>query len=93
MAAISVKVQEPIFESQTKTKLGSTEITPGGQSIRAFIGDFIKEQFDNFLHKNPDVANIILQKIQTNERERKDLAGIQKLARERSKNLHYTIEN
>lgn len=85
VAAISVKVQEPIFESQTKTKLGSTEITPGGQSIRAFIGDFIKEQFDNFLHKNPDVANIILQKIQTNERERKDLAGIQKLARERSK--------
>ncbi|MBC7861702.1 MAG: type IIA DNA topoisomerase subunit B [Bacteroidia bacterium] len=85
IAAVAVKVQEPVFESQTKTKLGSNEIVPGGQSIRAFIGDFVKEQFDNYLHKNPDVANIILQKIQTNERERKDLAGIQKLARERAK--------
>jgi topoisomerase IV subunit B len=85
VAAVSVKVQEPVFESQTKTKLGSNEIAPGGQSIRAFVGDFIKQQLDNYLHKNPDVAQIILQKIQTNERERKDLAGIQKLARERAK--------
>ncbi|MFN5183511.1 MAG: DNA topoisomerase IV subunit B [Bacteroidota bacterium] len=85
VAAVSVKVQEPVFESQTKTKLGSNEIAPGGQSVRAFIGDFIKQQLDNYLHKNPDVAQIILQKIQTNERERKDLAGIQKLARERAK--------
>ena len=85
IAAISVKVQEPVFESQTKTKLGSNEIAPGGQSIRAFVGDFIKQQLDNYLHKTPDVAQIILQKIQTNERERKDLAGIQKLARERAK--------
>jgi topoisomerase IV subunit B len=85
VAAVSVKVLEPVFESQTKTKLGSNEVAPGGQSMRAFVGDFIKQQLDNYLHKHPDVAQIILQKIQTNERERKDLAGIQKLARERAK--------
>lgn len=85
VAAISVKVQEPVFESQTKTKLGSQEIAPGGQSIRSFIGDFIKEQLDNFLHKNPDTAKAIEAKIIANERERKELSGIQKLARERAK--------
>jgi topoisomerase-4 subunit B len=85
IAAVSVKVQEPVFESQTKTKLGSHEIAPGGQSIRTFIGDFIKQQLDNYLHKNPDVAKGIEAKIVANERERKELSGIQKLARERAK--------
>ncbi|MBK6521229.1 MAG: type IIA DNA topoisomerase subunit B [Sphingobacteriaceae bacterium] len=85
VAAISVKVQEPIFESQTKTKLGSNEIAPGGQSIRSFIGDFIKKELDNFLHKNSEVAKAIEAKIIANERERKELTGIQKLARERAK--------
>jgi topoisomerase-4 subunit B len=89
-AAIAVKVIEPVFESQTKTKLGSHEIEPGGKSMRAFIGDFLKEKLDNFLHKNPDVAEIIEKKIKANEKERKDLAGIRKLAKERAKkaNLH-----
>ncbi len=85
IAAVSIKVQEPVFESQTKTKLGSQEIAPGGQSIRSFIGDFIKEQLDNYLHKNSDVAKAIEAKILANERERKELSGIQKLARERAK--------
>ncbi|MGZ3866979.1 MAG: DNA topoisomerase IV subunit B [Bacteroidia bacterium] len=85
VAAISVKVQEPVFESQTKTKLGSQEIAPGGQSMRSFVGDFIKQQLDNYLHKNPDVAKAIEAKILANERERKELSGIQKLARERAK--------
>ena len=85
VAAIAVKVQEPVFESQTKTKLGSNEIAPGGQSIRSFIGDFVKQQLDNYLHKNPEVAKAIEAKILANERERKELSGIQKLARERAK--------
>ncbi len=85
IAAISVKVQEPVFESQTKTKLGSQEIAPGGQSMRSFVGEFIKEQLDNFLHKNPETAKAFEVKIQANERERKELSGIQKLARERAK--------
>ncbi len=85
VAAISVKVQEPVFESQTKTKLGSHEIAPGGQSIRSFIGDFIKQHLDNYLHKNPETAKAIEAKILANERERKELTGIQKLARERAK--------
>ncbi|MEO6902916.1 MAG: DNA topoisomerase IV subunit B [Bacteroidia bacterium] len=90
IAAVSIKVQEPVFESQTKTKLGSQEISPKGPSVKAFIGDFLKTALDNFLHKNSEVAQAILQKIQQNERERKDLQGIQKLARERAKksNLH-----
>ncbi len=85
IAAISVKVQEPVFESQTKTKLGSQEIAPGGQSMRSFVGDFIKENLDNYLHKNPETAKAIEAKIIANERERKELSGIQKLARERAK--------
>ena len=85
VAAISVKVQEPVFESQTKTKLGSQEIAPGGQSMRSFVGDFIKQQLDNYLHKNPEIAKAIEAKIIANERERKELSGIQKLARERAK--------
>ena len=85
VAAIAVKVQEPVFESQTKTKLGSQEIAPGGQSMRSFVNDFIKEQLDNYLHKNPETAKSIEAKIVANERERKELSGIQKLARERAK--------
>ena len=90
IAAVSIKVQEPVFESQTKTKLGSQEIGPKGPSVKAFVGDFLKTELDNFLHKNPETAQAILQKIQQSERERKDLQGIQKLARERAKksNLH-----
>jgi len=85
IAAIAVKVQEPVFESQTKTKLGSQEVAPGGQSMRSFIGDFVKENLDNYLHKNPETAKAIEAKIIANERERKELSGIQKLARERAK--------
>jgi len=85
IAAIAVKVQEPVFESQTKTKLGSQEVAPGGQSMRSFVGDFIKENLDNYLHKNPETARAIEAKILANERERKELSGIQKLARERAK--------
>ncbi len=90
IAAISIKVQEPVFESQTKTKLGSQDIGPKGPSVKAFVGDFLKTELNNFLHKNPEVAQSILQKIQQSERERKDLQGIQKLARDRAKksNLH-----
>lgn len=90
VGSISVKVVEPVFESQTKTKLGSTEIEPEGTSIRSFIFDFLKRELDNFLHKNPTVAEAIQKRILQSEKERKDLAGIKKLARERAKkaNLH-----
>ncbi|MFM7643764.1 MAG: toprim domain-containing protein, partial [Sphingomonadales bacterium] len=85
VAAIAVKVIEPVFESQTKTKLGSQEIEPGGKSMRAFVNDFLKDKLDNYLHRNPGVAETIEKKIKQSERERKDLAGIRKLARDRSK--------
>jgi topoisomerase IV subunit B len=85
VAAVSVKVIEPVFESQTKTKLGSLEIEPGGQSMRAFVGDFIGRELDNFLHKHPTVADVLQARILQNERERKELSGIRKLARERAK--------
>ena len=85
IAAISIKVQEPVFESQTKTKLGSQEIGPKGPSVKAFIGDFVKTELDNYLHKNTEMANLLLQKITQSERERKELSGIQKLARDRAK--------
>jgi topoisomerase IV subunit B len=90
VASIAVKVVEPVFESQTKTKLGSQEIEPGGQSMRTFINDFLKEKLDNYLHRNPQVAETIEKKIKQSERERKELSGIRKLARDRSKkaNLH-----
>jgi len=90
IAAVSIKVQEPVFESQTKTKLGSKEIAPEGASIRSFIGDFIKEQLDNYLHRHSDIAEIMLKKILDSEKERKAISGIQKLARERAKkaNMH-----
>lgn len=84
-SAISVKVIEPIFESQTKTKLGSQEIEPGGKSMRAFINDFLKTKLDNYLHKNPETADILEKKIKQSEKERKELSGIRKLARERAK--------
>ena len=85
VAAIAVKVIEPVFESQTKTKLGSQEIEPNGKSMRAFINDFLKDKLDNYLHRNPDVAETIEKKIRQSERERKELAGIRKIARDRSK--------
>jgi len=89
-AAISVRVMEPVFESQTKTKLGSTEMSPDGVSLKAAVLEFIKKQVDDYLHKNPQTADALLKKILQNERERKDMAGIQKLAKERAKraNLH-----
>jgi topoisomerase-4 subunit B len=90
VAAISIKVVEPVFESQTKTKLGSQEMEPGGKSVRTFINDFLKEKLDNHLHRNPDVAELIERKIKQSERERKELSGIRKIARDRAKksNLH-----
>ncbi|MBQ7156581.1 MAG: type IIA DNA topoisomerase subunit B [Bacteroidaceae bacterium] len=91
VAAIAINVQEPQFESQTKIKLGSLTMEPGGGvSVNKFVGDFIKEEVDNYLHKNLDVAEIIEQKIKDNERDRKAIAGVTKLARERAKkaNLH-----
>lgn len=90
IAAVSIKVQEPQFEGQTKTKLGSKEMTAGGMSIRNFIVDFIKDNLDNYLHKHPETADIILKKILDSEKERKAISGIQKLARDRAKkaNLH-----
>ncbi|MDR0419559.1 MAG: type IIA DNA topoisomerase subunit B [Prevotellaceae bacterium] len=90
VAAISVKVEEPVFESQTKTKLGSRDMSPNGISVRNFVTDFLKDQLDNYLHKHPDVVDILLKKILENEKDRKAISGIQKLARERAKkaNLH-----
>ena len=85
IAAISIKVIEPIFESQTKTKLGSNDMGPDGPSIRSFIADFLKNSLDNFLHRHPEIAEAIQRKILRAERERKELSGIQKLARERAK--------
>ena len=91
VAAIALNVEEPVFESQTKIKLGSTTMTPnGGQSLNKFVGDFIKKEVDDLMHKQPDVADVILKKIQESEKERKEIAGITKQARERAKkaNLH-----
>ena len=90
VAAISIKVEEPVFESQTKTKLGSKEISPNGVTINKFIGDFLKKELDNFLHKNPQTAETLQKKILDSEKERKAIAGVTKLARERAKkaNLH-----
>lgn len=90
VAAISIKVEEPVFESQTKTKLGSREIAPDGITINKFIGDFLKKELDNFLHKSPQTAEALQKKILESEKERKAIAGVTKLARERAKkaNLH-----
>jgi topoisomerase-4 subunit B len=84
-AAVSVKVMEPVFESQTKTKLGSNDMGPDGPSMRAFINDFLSRELDNYLHKHPEVAEPLLKKILQSERERKEMAGIKKLARDRAK--------
>jgi topoisomerase-4 subunit B len=89
-AAISIRIMEPVFESQTKTKLGSADMGPDGPSIKTAMLDFVKKNVDDYLHKNPTVADALLKKILQNERERKDMAGVQKLAKERAKraNLH-----
>ncbi|MCB9246502.1 MAG: type IIA DNA topoisomerase subunit B [Flavobacteriales bacterium] len=85
VAAISVRVQEPVFESQTKTKLGSTDVGPDGPSIKTFVNDFVKTSLDNYLHKHPETADALLKRIMQSERERKDMAGVRKLAKERAK--------
>ncbi len=82
LAAISIKVQEPVFESQTKTKLGSQHIEPGGQTIKTYVEKIIKQHLDNYLHMNPETAEAMLQKILQNQKERKEIAGIKKLAKE-----------
>ncbi len=89
-AAVAIRIQEPVFESQTKTKLGSTAVAPEGASLKNWIHDFVKSALDNFLHKNPQVADALLKRILQSERERKEIAGIKKLANERAKkaNLH-----
>jgi topoisomerase IV subunit B len=90
IGAIAVRVQEPVFESQTKTKLGSQTIGEGGPTLRTFVNDFVKKELDDYLHKNPDTAEKLLKRILQSERERKEIAGIKKLANERAKkaNLH-----
>jgi topoisomerase-4 subunit B len=90
VAAIAVRVQEPVFESQTKTKLGSQSIGPDGPTLRTFVNDFIKTELDNYLHKNPATADALLKRILQSERERKEISGIKKLANDRAKkaNLH-----
>ncbi|MCH6200790.1 type IIA DNA topoisomerase subunit B [Aquiflexum sp. LQ15W] len=90
VAAVAVRVMEPVFESQTKTKLGSQTIGPDGPTLRTFVNDFVKTELDNFLHKNPAVADALLKRILQSERERKEISGIKKLANERAKkaNLH-----
>jgi len=90
IAAVSISVEEPIFESQTKTKLGSRDMSKDGVSVNKFISDFLKKELDNYMHRNSETASILLQKIQDSEKERKAIAGVTKLARERAKkvNLH-----
>ncbi|MEA4975324.1 MAG: DNA topoisomerase IV subunit B [Paludibacter sp.] len=90
VAAVAISVEEPVFESQTKTKLGSRDMSKDGISINKFISDFLKKELDNYLHRNAETSNIMLQKIQDSEKERKAIAGVTKLARERAKkvNLH-----
>jgi topoisomerase-4 subunit B len=90
IAAVSVKVEEPVFESQTKTRLGSRDMGPGAPSIRNYVMDFLKKELDNYLHKNPETADLMYRKILESEKERKTMAGIKKIARERAKkaNLH-----
>ncbi|MDR1678975.1 MAG: type IIA DNA topoisomerase subunit B [Prevotellaceae bacterium] len=90
IAAVSISVQEPVFESQTKIKLGSKDMGPEGPSVSKFVGDFVKKEVDNYLHKNTETADILLKKIQDSEKERKAIAGVTKMARERAKkaNLH-----
>ena len=87
IGAISIKVQEPVFESQTKTKLGSKDMAPGGPTVRNFIMDFVTKELDNYLYRNPDTAELLRKKIEETERERKAMAGVQKIARERAKQV------
>ena len=89
VAAIAIKVQEPVFEAQTKTKLGSTRMSPNPEdiTIQKFVGDFLKRELDNFMHREPEIAEVMLSKIQSNERERKELAGLSKQAKERAKKI------
>ena len=87
VAAVAVRVQEPVFESQTKTRLGSRDMGPEGPTIAKFVGDFIKKELDNYLHKELGVAEIILKKVQENEKERKSMAGLTKVAREKAKKV------
>lgn len=84
-AAVSLRVEEPVFESQTKTKLGSTAMKPDGETIRTYVGNFLREQLDNYLHKHPDAAEAIQKRILASERERKELKGVKKMARERAR--------
>lgn len=88
VAAIAVKVEEPVFESQTKTKLSSRDMGPDGPTVAKFVGDFIKRELDNYLHRAPEVAEAMLKKIQDNEKERKAMAGVTKLAREKAKKVN-----
>jgi len=93
IAAVAIKVEEPVFESQTKTKLGSRDMGPDGPTVAKFIGDFLKRELDNFLHRNTDtIAKIILEKIQKNEQERKEIAGVAKIAREKAKKVSINNE-
>jgi topoisomerase IV subunit B len=85
VAAVSIRVMEPVFESQTKTKLGSNDIGPGGPTVRNFVSNFLGQQLDNYLHRHPDLAEALKRKVEESERERKELAGIRNLARERAK--------
>ena len=85
VGAVAIRVQEPVFESQTKTKLGSLNINPKGQTVRSFVNDFVKKELDNFLHKNPETSQALQKRIMQSERERKEIAGIKKLANERAK--------
>ena len=90
IGAISVRIEEPVFESQTKTKLGSTNTAPDGPTLRSFVNDFLAKSLDDYLHRNPSIAEAIQKRIQQSERERKEIAGIKKLANERAKkaNIH-----
>jgi topoisomerase-4 subunit B len=87
VAAVSIRIQEPVFESQTKTKLGSKDMWEGGPSVNKFVNDFLKTHLDNYLHKHPETADILLKKILENEKERKAISGVQKLARERARKV------
>jgi len=90
VTALSIRLQDPVFESQTKNKLGSVEMGPNGPTIKVYINDFFKTEFDNYLHKNSEIAELLLKKILLSEKERKDIAGIKKLAKQKTKkaNLH-----
>ena len=90
VGAVSIRIQEPVFESQTKTKLGTDKLHGEERTMKQFVGEFVKEQLDNYLHKHPETADALLKRILQSERERKEIAGIKKLANERAKkaNIH-----